>query len=74
MNSASASGVELLDGAEEVAAGAKVSVTDEPTDEPTDEAAYEGTVDGEVVEAAGDGMPGGYSTPIVCPPGQSTVT
>lgn len=65
MNSASATGVAL-----EVEAGAKVSVTEEPADE----AVYAGTAAGEVVEAAGGDMPGGYSTPIVCPPGQSTVT
>lgn len=75
MNSALATDVELLDGtttgaAEEVEAGAKVSVTDEPADE----AVYEGTIDGEVVEATGVGTPGGYCTPIVSPPGHSTVT
>lgn len=85
MNSAPETGVELLDRellgrallgralldrAEEVAAGAKVSVTDEPADE----AVNEGTANSEVVEAAGGCMPGGYSTPTVCPSGQSTVT
>lgn len=69
MNSAAAAGVELLDG---TAAGVKVSVTDEAADE----AVYEGTAatDGEVVDAPGLGMSGGYSTPIVDILGQSIVT